>query len=496
MNDRPKVAAAVVSFNKKEAVLTLLKRLESLKIPVFLTENASSDGTGKAIRGKFSNLTLIESRHNLGGTGGFNCAVLAALQSKSKYIVLIDDDALPDEDCIDKLADFLDTHEDYVFAAPAVYISSRPDMLQETGGGVDFSSRMPVQAWNRFSIKPMLPETIDIDYASACCLMVRGDAIRQEGVMDWNYFIFSDDVDWCIRLRKKFGKGACVTTARAIHDFPWSKPFSPMRLYYFQRNGLYMLSRLRNGRKKNISLFFAVFRIIREMVTSIANGDTEIFKTLKSVLKDSLTHLFGKWEKPVPFGKNRSVLTTGWFKENRIKSVLIDITMETCIQDILDTIGTMIDKKHLKVDILCDEHRTGIFQKNNNFSRVYGREPGITGLVKTLLKLKTKENYDLVITDAVMFPRRPTSMAGRKAAFFHSGSLYLAACRPFTAAVASFAAPALALAAASVLCLRFLNDPGMGTPSAEAAPVLEQLGYDPVTGQPWGLLPPVKNNGK
>jgi GT2 family glycosyltransferase len=159
----PRVAAAIVSFNHKHAVVRLLQRLEKLNIPAFLTENASSDGTLEAIQGRFPNLTILESQHNLGGTGGFNCALLAALAANSDYIVMLDDDLLPDEACIDQLADFLDAHHAYAFAAPAIYIAARPDTLQETGGGVDFSKRQPVVAWNRFEKGKKLPPILDID---------------------------------------------------------------------------------------------------------------------------------------------------------------------------------------------------------------------------------------------------------------------------------------------------------------------------------------------
>src|SRR4030095_6120084 len=163
--------------------------------------------------------------------------ILAALSAGSDYILLIDDDALPLDDCVDRLANFLDQNPDYVFAAPAVYMSSAPDTLQEAGGGVDFDRYHPIEAWYRFHVRPQLPPHIDIDYASACCLMVRSEAILRLGVMDWSYFIFSDDVDWCLRLRRAFAKKAvCVTRAKVLHDFPWAKPFAPMRLYFFQRN--------------------------------------------------------------------------------------------------------------------------------------------------------------------------------------------------------------------------------------------------------------------
>lgn len=479
---KPSVAAAIVSFNHKPQVVKLLAELDALGVPASVTENASSDGTLNAIQGKFSRVTILESRHNLGGTGGFNCAVLSALSLGTDYILLLDDDAMPKGDCIKVLADFLDQNKEYVFASPSIHISSRPFVLQETGGRVHFSKRLPVEAWNRFAVNPKLPDIIDIDYASACCLMVRSEAIRKTGVMDWNYFIFSDDVDWCLRLTRAGRKGACVTTARADHDFPWAKPFSPARLYYFQRNGLYMISKLRKGANNSVSLFFALFRIIRDLIHSRISGDHEIFFTLKAAVTHSFARQYGKWRNPVSFGTNRQVFDSVWFNRNRVSSVLIDITIEDWAENVVETVRAGTNKP-LQIDILCDWNRVEIFKQKHIFSKVIPRRHGIFPYARAFFQLR-KLGYDLVITDAFMFPRRVTSHSGKRACIFHDNKLYSAPCRPWQVLVFSFLGPVLAIGMTVLTLFHFLKRPTQGMPPPEAAPILEQLGYDPEKGQP------------
>lgn len=484
---RPKVTAAIVTFNKRDAVIRLLERLDALGIPAFVTENASSDGTADALSGRFSNVSVLKSDHNLGGTGGFNCALLAALSTGSDYIVLLDDDVLPDEGCIDTLAAFLDDRPEYAFAAPAIYISSSPDTVQETGGGVDFSRLMPVEAWNRFRVDPELADVIDIDYASACCLMVRAEAIRKIGVMDWNYFIFSDDVDWSLRLGRSAGKAACVTTARAVHDFPWAKPFSPMRLYFFQRNGLYMISKLRNGRKSFISLFSALVKMLKDLINSRATGDREIFNTLKAAFIDSFSGKMGKWENPVSFGTGRKVLDRLWFEEQDIRRILVDITIEDVDEEILSALSAVGVTE--KVEILCDPHRTGIYESRGLFSRVFGRRPGRLGLLRTFLAMR-RNRYDLVITDTVMSPRRPTAMAGRFCACYHGGRLFSADRRPFAAALSFLVAPFVAALVSLFIIPRYTRPSRPGRPSPDAKALLKQIHVDPALGQPWARTLP------
>ncbi|PKM11034.1 MAG: hypothetical protein CVV13_10730 [Gammaproteobacteria bacterium HGW-Gammaproteobacteria-3] len=478
----PKVAAAVVTYNHREPVLKLLASLTEQKIPVFVTENNGADGAAEAIHSRFPEVSLLSSSANLGGCGGFNCAALAALSNGCEYLVFIDDDAFPDTDCIDQLSSFLDTHPDYIFAAPSIYISSQPDTLQEAGGGVDFSRANPVEAWHRFSVNPDLPPVLDIDYASACCLMVRADALREIGVLDWAYFIFSDDVDLCLRLRKTFNKkGACVTGARAWHDFPWAKPFAPMRLYFFQRNGLRLIANHRQTPSELKSLFIALMRLHRRIFYSGLIGDFEIRQTLTDAFKDVWQGRFGNWASWRTFAEERTKLDAPFFARHTIKHILIDISIEDFEPTILKTIQSL--NSSATIAILCDAHRVEMHQANPAYAQVFARQPGF---IKSLMILPSlwRQKFDLVITDATMEPRRPSAMTGRYAALFHNDALYPAANRPYLSAIAHLLSLPVALVMAT-LTLNHMRTPfPVGKPPREAADLLRSIGIDPEVGQP------------
>ena len=482
----PKVAAAIVAYNHRDSVLKLIASLQQQNIPTFVTENNGADGTAEAIRNQFPQVSLLASPANLGGCGGFNCAALAALSSGCEYLIFIDDDAFPETDCIAQLTGFLDTHPDYIFAAPTIYIASQPNTLQEAGGGVDFSRSNPVEAWYRFHVNPELPPVLDIGYASACCLMVRADALREMGVMDWAYFIFSDDVDLCLRLRKTFNKkGACVTTAKASHDFPWAKPFAPMRLYFFQRNGLRLIANHQEGGRQLKSLFVALMRLHRRIFYSACIGDHEIKQTLTCAFMDAWRGHFGNWDSWITFAKHRTKLDISFFAKYDIKRILIDISIEDFAEGILKSLKTL--NPSATIDILCDEHRIDHFKNNANYTRVFGRKIGFIkplGLLPTLLRQK----YDLVITDANMEARRPSSMCAKHAAVFHNGDLYFAASRPYIGAAAHLLSLPYGIIAALFTINRFRKPFPAGIPPVEASSILEHIGIDPKVGQPYARL--------
>ncbi len=483
----PKVAAAIVTYNHREPVLKLLASLKKQKIPTFVTENKGADGAAEAIRDQFPSVSLLASEANLGGCGGFNCAALAALSSGCEYLIFIDDDAFPEADCISQLSDFLDANPDYIFAAPAIYITSKPDTLQEAGGDVDFKRVHPVEAWYRFHVNPELPPVLDIGYASACCLMVRADALREIGVLDWSYFIFSDDVDLCLRLRRKYNKkGACVTTAKAFHDFPWAKPFAPMRLYFFQRNGLRLIANHRQGGGGELkALFVALMRLHRRIFYSSVIGDYEIKQTLMDAFKDAWRGKFGNWDSWIVFAKDRTKIEASFIDESSIKRILIDISIEDFEEPILALLKKL--NSSAIIDILCDESRVEHHQKQTHYSQVLARKAGFISPLKILPTL-IKIDYDLVITDANMEARRPTAMCGKQAAIFHNDNLYLAASRPYFGAIAHIVSLPLGMIMALFTINHFRQPFPDGKPPAEAEKLLKHIGIDPKIGQPYARL--------
>lgn len=477
-----KVAAAVVSYNKKKQLLVLLERMRTLSIPVYVTANACSDGTSESVKRDFPEVVLIDSPVNLGGTGGFNCSILAALDAGFEYVLLLDDDALPEPDCIEKLTDFLDINSEYSFAAPSILISSKPDTLQETGGDVDFFRSLPVGAYNRFLNKRELSEIteheiIDIDYASACCLIVRASALRETGILDWNYFIFNDDVDLCLRLGREAGKGACVTTAVAFHDFPWAKPFSPMRLYYYHRNNLYFLSKMASGPGKIFSVFISLIRLIRDISTSWVQGDDEHFRILFSALKDALKYRYGSWSEPVLFPFNRKRIDSDWFKKKRIEKILVDLSVDEFAPEIKGLINTLSENKK-RTDLLREEKNNSSL---NGFFGNYERGSVRTSFLKAFFRMKSF-NYDLVITDAAMSVRRITSMPGRFSAYYHNGALYEANSRAFLSLCAFFTAPLIGLCCTPLVLWRFLKKPCPDKAPQEAVRLLSMNGIKPLDG--------------
>ena len=106
MADGPRVAAVVVTYNRRDLLLeSLAAVLAQTRAPdkVIVVDNASEDGTAAAVRDQFPSVHLAELRRNSGGAGGFAGGMALALADGADLIWLMDDDTVPEPGALSAL---------------------------------------------------------------------------------------------------------------------------------------------------------------------------------------------------------------------------------------------------------------------------------------------------------------------------------------------------------------------------------------------------------
>lgn len=100
------IAAVVVSFNRRDRLERELKALLAQTRPVdeiIVVDNGSTDGAREFLRDLGAPFVVVESHRNRGGAGGFALGLAWAMHRGHDLAWLMDDDASPYEDCLDRL---------------------------------------------------------------------------------------------------------------------------------------------------------------------------------------------------------------------------------------------------------------------------------------------------------------------------------------------------------------------------------------------------------
>ena len=196
--------AVVVTFNRLAMLQRQLQRLA--EIPelddVLVVDNASTDGTGEWLRGRtHPRLLGTTLPDNTGGAGGFNHGLAWAMDHGADLVWLMDDDGLPEPDCLATLLE----REDLDFWGPAVLAAQDPDRLcfpiRLPGGTVVVHEMAAVEK----AAEDGLIEGVVIPFNGV--LVTRG-LVERIGYPRAEFFIWGDDVEYRLARARRRAPGS------------------------------------------------------------------------------------------------------------------------------------------------------------------------------------------------------------------------------------------------------------------------------------------------
>jgi GT2 family glycosyltransferase len=292
MAEPGRIAAVVVTF---DALPWIEQCLDSLHgVDAVVVDNGSSDGTVQFVRERFPEVQVIESE-NRGLGAGWNIGLRA---TASTYALLLNADAWLAPGALDRLCDFADTRQRAAVIGPRLL---DPDgTLQRSVRGFPTVWRL---ATEYFFLRKLAPHssTLNAFYAGGfdhdevrvvevvmgACMLLRRDAVEEVGYCDEDYFLFSEETDWCYRFREAgwevvFFPGAeCTHVRGASHSGRLYRENLRGHLRFLSKHGgSKQAERARRVLLASLRLRGLVFRgdrgrTYREGAAWLASGDVE-----------------------------------------------------------------------------------------------------------------------------------------------------------------------------------------------------------------------------
>jgi GT2 family glycosyltransferase len=244
----------VLSWNGRDdtlACLASLRALERADVAVVCVDNGSADGSVVAVRDAFPEVTLIENGRNLGFAGGNNAGIAHALAQGAEWVVLVNNDATLAPDAIERLRGAAARHPDAGVLAGKVLFAD--------GGAVErvwfacqrVSLTLGYSGRPRGHGRPDGPayrEEQETGRAVGAFMAVSRAALDAVGMLDDELFLYVEDVDWCVRIRRAGFAIWLVPDAIARHRVSAAsggEGASPTALYYGVRNTVVVCERHR-----------------------------------------------------------------------------------------------------------------------------------------------------------------------------------------------------------------------------------------------------------
>jgi len=230
-NNKGTVYAVVVTHNRKGVLKRCLHALLSQTYAldsIIIADNASTDGTEDMLRNEFLQNPLfiyINMVKNLGGGGGFHFGAKCAFEKGADWIWLMDDDCLPDQNCLKNLMSNIDSSSN-VYSPVMLSLEDRKTVLW----GLKGKTRTGNQ-----SVCP-LPFN---------GFLIHRKLIKKIGYPDKDFFIYGDDTDYSLRVISSGSRLIMVTDSILYHPYRnMIKEFNIIKMFL---NKLWVYYKLRNA---------------------------------------------------------------------------------------------------------------------------------------------------------------------------------------------------------------------------------------------------------
>jgi GT2 family glycosyltransferase len=215
------------------------------QLQVTVVDNASSDDSVQMVEQKFPQVCLIRNPQNSGFAAGNN---LVLRQSRLSHLVLLNSDTIVLKGWLRPLLDFMEQDERVGICGPRLL---NADYTLQTScrdfsrPWRDFLNKLELYRWPSLYAK-ILPnqaaqfkhdQTKAVDWLVGACLLVRGSAYAQVGLMDEGYFFYAEEMDWCYRFKQAGWQIWFVPQPKVIHLGGQSSKSVPYNRIVWQHQG-------------------------------------------------------------------------------------------------------------------------------------------------------------------------------------------------------------------------------------------------------------------
>ncbi|GAC41559.1 glycosyltransferase family 2 protein [Paenibacillus popilliae] len=244
----------IVNYNTKQLTLNCIESVyqsaTGFPYEVILIDNASHDDSVQVFRQQCPQVKLIANEHNLGFSKANNQGMRIA---EGRYVLLLNSDTVIQPDTLDVMTRFMDEH-------PEVGASGCKVVLPD--GSLDkacrrgfptpsatffyvsrlaklFPTNPKINAYHREDLDP--DEAYPIDCLIGAFMMVRREAMEQVGMLDEQFFMYGEDVDWCYRIKQAGWVNYYYPKTRIIHYKRASSRNKPYKITYEFHRAIYVL---------------------------------------------------------------------------------------------------------------------------------------------------------------------------------------------------------------------------------------------------------------
>lgn len=228
MMNQPDLSIIIVSWNVREllrqCLLSIRQNQGGLQVEIIVVDSASADGSVEMVREAFPDVVLIDCQENVGFPRGNNLGIAAA---NGRYLLILNPDTEIVGDALPQMVTYMQAHPDVGVLGPQLLY---PDSTIQSS-----RRRFPTLRTAFFEstwLQPYAPKTVldhyyaadlpddelaEVDWVMGAAMLLPADVVTAVGGMDPGYFMYSEELDWCKRIKAAGWRVIYFPQAKIIH---------------------------------------------------------------------------------------------------------------------------------------------------------------------------------------------------------------------------------------------------------------------------------------
>lgn len=261
-----KISIIIVSYNGGQKLLKTVEYVKKIlkknkNTNLIVVDNASKDNSIEEIKKIIQPVILFRNKKNIGFAKAINQGARKAIKNGAERILLLNQDVYIKRS---KNFSFLVKDQSNI-VSPVIKFKRKAKFIYDIGGRL-----------NRFIMRPYHLErqtkpkrTHKIDYVSGCCMLVDSSVLKEIGYFDERFFLYFEDVDFCLRASKAGFNIGVELNAEVFHDLLEREQKTMMSTYNLIKSHLIFINRWTRFPKRLVAYFYWFFISLKILFSKI-----------------------------------------------------------------------------------------------------------------------------------------------------------------------------------------------------------------------------------
>lgn len=235
----------VLNYKTRDLTLACLQSVfssaTSYIYEVILIDNASNDGIIPTVNEQYPQVICIANTDNVGFSRANNQGIRIA---KGRYVLLLNSDTIVELDTLDVMLRFMDENPNVGASGCKIVLPDGsldkackrgfPTPSASFYYAFGFSRLFPkIPRFNQYQLGYLSPnDDYPIDSLVGAFMLIRREAVEQVGILDEEFFMYGEDIDWCYRIKEAGWVNYYYPRTQIVHHKGASSRRKPFKIIY------------------------------------------------------------------------------------------------------------------------------------------------------------------------------------------------------------------------------------------------------------------------